>query len=448
MTRADRQPPDARDRDLVRVAGGVLLFATALLLAAPHALAHDRSVSQSSVSVQGTTVSAHVRLRTVDLSALSAEVAAWAHDRAAGRDAASADTLPEALVEALHTHFRVLDERDAPCVPRAPLRLVSEPAELRLRLTFDCAAEPARYVVTPWPVPGHHHLAHVEGGAREGTLIVGETRELSLTTAENPEAESPGVGPAMLAYLRYGAEHAATGWDHVLFVLLLLAFAPRLRDAAVLVTGFTVGHAITLVLAALAVLESRAVAVESLIAASVVLVAAENVARAEARTWARVGAPLLVALGGLGLGLLSGERALVYFAVFAACVAALGVTAAGSDDARAGALPQGNTCGARDAWGRRHARTRLALAVAFGLVHGLGFASGFDAEGPLRVPRLVAFNVGVELAQLGWLALGWPLLRWLGSPEAPRRVRVVQAFSVLAGAAATYACVSRVLVGG
>ena len=119
----------------------------------------------------------------------------------------------------------------------------------------------------------------------------------------------------------------------MLFVLLLLAFAPRLRDAAVLVTGFTMGHAVTLVLAALAVLESRAVAVESLIAASVVLVAAENVARGEARPRVRVLAPLLVALGGLGLGLLSGERALVYFAVFAMCVAALGTptNAPGSD---------------------------------------------------------------------------------------------------------------------
>lgn len=447
MTRADRQPPDARDARVVRAAGGALLFA-ALLLGPSHALAHDRSVSQSSVSVQGSTVSVHVRLRTVDLSALSAEVAAWAHDRAAGRDAAAAEALPEPLVEALHTHFRVLDQRDSACVPRAPLRLVSAPAELRLRLTFDCGAEPARYVVTPWPVPGHHHLAHVEGGAREGALIVGETRELSLTTAENPEAESPGVGPAMLAYLRYGAEHAATGWDHVLFVLLLLAFAPRLRDAAVLVTGFTIGHAITLVLAALAVLESRAVAVESLIAASVVLVAAENVARTEARPRARVLAPLLVALGGLALGVLGGERALVYFAVFAACVAALGVTAADSDDARATHRPQGEASDAHEAGSRRRARTRLALAVAFGLVHGLGFASGFDAEGPLRVPRLVAFNLGVELAQLGWLALCWPLLRWLGSPEAPRRVRVVQAFSVVAGAAAAYACVARVVTGG
>ncbi len=429
MTRSDHQPRDARDARVVRGTWGALLFATALLLAPSHALAHDRSVSQSSVSVQGTAVSAHVRLRTVDLSALSTEVAAWAHDRAAGRDAASGAPLPEALVEALHTHFRVLDRGDVACVPRAPLRLVSEPAELRLRLTFDCAAEPARYVVTPWPVPGHHHLAHVEGDAREGTLIVGETRELSLTMAENPEAEGPGVGPAMLAYLRYGAEHAATGWDHVLFVLLLLAFAPRLRDAAVLVTGFTMGHAITLVLAALAVLESRAVAVESLIAASVVLVAAENVAHGEARARARWLAPLLVALGGLGLGLLSGELAMIHFAVFAACVAALGApTNAPRSD--------------------HQARVRLALAVAFGLVHGLGFASGFDAEGPLRVPRLVAFNVGVELAQLGWLALCWPLLRWLGSPDAARRVRVVQAFSVLAGAAAAYACVSRVFAGG
>jgi hypothetical protein len=268
-------------------------------------------------------------------------------------------------------------------------------------------------------------MAHVDGTTRS-VLAVGETGELSL--AEGPEdAESAGdgagLGPALLAYLRYGATHAATGWDHALFVLLLLAFASRARDAAVLVTGFTLGHALTLGLAALSVLESDTRAVESLIAASVALVAAENVGASESTRARRAAAPGLVAAGALALGALSGQRALVYFGVFAACATA---------------------------WTERTSRAhpRLVFAVAFGLVHGLGFASGFDAQGPFRVGRLVAFNAGVELAQLGWLALAWPVLRALGAPDAPRRLVAVQGFSVITGAFAAYACVARALTLG
>lgn len=50
---------------------------------------------------------------------------------------------------------------------------------------------------------------------------------------------------------------------------------------------------------------------------------------------------------------------------------------------------------------------RAWLVGAFGLVHGLGFASGLAEAGlpeGAAVPALVAFNVGVELAQVGLLA--------------------------------------------
>ena len=64
----------------------------------------------------------------------------------------------------------------------------------------------------------------------------------------------------------------------------------------------------------------------------------------------------------------------------------------------------------------RTARLRVALAFAFGLVHGFGFA-GVLAELELPThrlaPALFGFNVGVELGQLAAVALFWPLLRAL-----------------------------------
>ncbi len=57
---------------------------------------------------------------------------------------------------------------------------------------------------------------------------------------------------------------------------------------------------------------------------------------------------------------------------------------------------------------------RWAIAFIFGLVHGFGFAAVLGEAG-LPADRVVhalfGFNLGVELGQLGVVALLWPLLR-------------------------------------
>lgn len=60
----------------------------------------------------------------------------------------------------------------------------------------------------------------------------------------------------------------------------------------------------------------------------------------------------------------------------------------------------------------RLAELRLPLAFGFGLVHGFGFANvlgELDGGGAGLVPVLAGFNIGVELAQLGIVALVLPL---------------------------------------
>ncbi len=62
---------------------------------------------------------------------------------------------------------------------------------------------------------------------------------------------------------------------------------------------------------------------------------------------------------------------------------------------------------------RRRRRRRWAVAFAFGLVHGVGFASVLRE---LHLPRgglaasLVAFNLGVETGQIAIVAVAFPLL--------------------------------------
>jgi hypothetical protein len=58
-------------------------------------------------------------------------------------------------------------------------------------------------------------------------------------------------------------------------------------------------------------------------------------------------------------------------------------------------------------------RWRLPLAFGFGLVHGFGFANALgeiDAAGVSMLPLLAGFNIGVEIAQLGIVAVVLPLI--------------------------------------
>jgi hydrogenase/urease accessory protein HupE len=159
------------------------------------------------------------------------------------------------------------------------------------------------------------------------------------------------------SYVAIGIEHILTGVDHLLFVAGLLLLVHGRRRLIETITAFTVGHSITLSLAALDVLHVPSRLIELLIALSVFLLAAE-LAR---------------------------------------------------EPAHATSLLR------RRPW---------AMALAFGLLHGLGFASALREVGlpQADVPlALLSFNVGIEIGQLGFVAvllaagaalrtlrIGWP----------------------------------------
>jgi hypothetical protein len=89
---------------------------------------------------------------------------------------------------------------------------------------------------------------------------------------------------------------------------------------------------------------------------------------------------------------------------------------------------------------------RAAVAFAFGLVHGFGFAGVLmEADLPARrlVPALLGFNLGVELGQLLLVALAWPLLAALARRRAPWHRRLAEAGSTATLAVGVYCLVTR-----
>jgi hypothetical protein len=177
------------------------------------------------------------------------------------------------------------------------------------------------------------------------------------------------------------------------FMLGLVLISRRVRDLLFVVTGFTLGHSLTLALAVTGVLRPDPQYIDALVALTIALIGAENIGDSTHRPL-----PVALSLGGLLL-------------VMAALEALGAPIALPLPLLLGGALFSGSylmlTGGLGDA-----ARVRLLVTLVFGLIHGFGFASNLLE---MRLPTdrlaslLVGFNVGVELGQvtvvLGALAL-------------------------------------------
>jgi hypothetical protein len=145
----------------------------------------------------------------------------------------------------------------------------------------------------------------------------------------------------MGTYVVEGIRHILFGADHLLFVLGLLLIVRSGWMLVKTITAFTVAHSITLAIATLGYASAPALPLNAAIALSILFLGPEIV-----RVW-------------------RGETSFTI----------------------------------RHPW---------VVAFAFGLLHGFGFASAMTSAG---LPRqelplaLLSFNVGVELGQLGFVAL-------------------------------------------
>jgi HupE / UreJ protein len=166
--------------------------------------------------------------------------------------------------------------------------------------------------------------------------LLGGRQARGVITAGRPEWTLPRrqtLAQVAAGYLSLGLGHILGGFDHLLFVLGLVLLVASWRKLLWTVSGFTLGHSVTLALAALGLVRVPSRPVEAAIAFSIFWLAVEI---------RREGTSLL----------------------------------------------------------RRHP---AAMASAFGLLHGLGFAGALAEVGLPQgeIPlALASFNVGIELGQV------------------------------------------------
>jgi hypothetical protein len=84
-------------------------------------------------------------------------------------------------------------------------------------------------------------------------------------------------GLQFIPYMYLGAKHMVTGFDHLLFLAGVIFFLYRLKDVALYVSLFALGHSLTLLLGVLGGIRVDPYIVDAIIGLSVVYKAFENI---------------------------------------------------------------------------------------------------------------------------------------------------------------------------
>jgi hypothetical protein len=362
-----------------------LLSVLLLLCLSAAAQAHTRSQASAALEVTGGQVRLTLAIEAREATRLS-----------------MLPGLPGDLAGALRLHYlkttQVLaDGRDCPLSVGAP----GGGGLMRLEMSAACPAGwsnlTLRYGGFFEVARGHIAIVHarIDGEDRGDAVLTKLSGPLSYDRAPGSAAERQA---GFAAFIWLGFTHILEGLDHLCFVLGLLVAAQRLRDAALTLTGFTLGHSATLALSAVDAVRVTPAIVEALIPVTIVCVALEALRRQglaqDFALWA------VAALGGL----LTAATIFGAPPVFALAAAALLLGSALSP-ARA-----------------RGWRTPFLLAAGFGTVHGLAFAETLkELTGPgvNFLTALLGFNLGVEAGQLLAAGIVWGLLQLWAQRHAP-----------------------------
>ena len=119
-------------------------------------------------------------------------------------------------------------------------------------------------------------------------LLDGTTQVVRLSSSETSfiVASAPTTVDVAKTYILFGFEHILEGIDHLLFVACLVFIAGTWKRILITITGFTVAHSFTLSMAALNMMSLPVLAVEAVIALSIVFLAREIVYhRRDTLTW-------------------------------------------------------------------------------------------------------------------------------------------------------------------
>ena len=334
--------------------------------------AHTLSESLSAWQVQGTTVRVQFTVPELEAKRLSES----------GKDVPPVADLGKYLGSKLSVSA---DGQDCPVTENAQV-LSAVTGFFRLEFAYECPSEKNMVLRTDAfydLVPTHTNFAQIQNSKGDffEEILNSDNHVVDLN---GPGGEGDLASAGFLKYIEMGIMHIFTGIDHMSFMLGLVLISRNLRDLLIVITGFTIGHSVTLALAVTGILRPDGQYIDALVAFTIAMIGAENIGDSTHK-------PMWVALSTGGILLLMAVGRWLDFGVTLPVMLLVGGGIFGASYLML-------TGHARDA-----ARIRLVMTLVFGLIHGFGFAANLLQ---MRLPKerlaelLVGFNVGVEIGQV------------------------------------------------
>jgi hydrogenase/urease accessory protein HupE len=107
-------------------------------------------------------------------------------------------------------------------------------------------------------------------------VLLTATSTVAFAHGMSPEDQARILNAGYVEYMRLGATHMLSGYDHLLFLFGVIFFLTRFKDIIKLITAFTIGHSITLVFATLSGITANYYLIDAVIALTVCYKAFDN----------------------------------------------------------------------------------------------------------------------------------------------------------------------------
>ena len=297
------------------------------------------------------------------------------------------DSLEDQLSNHLKKNIKIFSN-EKPCVISSSiLTKRNEDNSIKAMLNFECLETGNTLSIENNSFfdasAGHIHFARIKINSNdwEETIFTSTRKknEFSFISGKNQQSSFE----VFFDYIKLGFEHILLGFDHLAFLMTLLLVSLNLKKVFFTVTGFTIGHSITLALAALGLVQPSSVAIEALIGFTILLVASQALLLEDKKSpiFLKSSIGFLIVLGFASIifgGIVSPLTwlGLIIFMISYSYLVEV----------------------------KKDAETfNPALTLVFGLIHGFGFASVLLELGLPKgkaVSSLFGFNLGVELGQI------------------------------------------------
>ena len=176
----------------------------------------------------------------------------------------------------LSQHLKVTSEGKNCSLIDEIKELNSQEGSLNLSLNFECPSNKEIKIINNALfnlVQSHIHIAriYIDNNLYTEKALFFNDQSIDL----NEEKENNSFSNSFYKFFSLGLDHILSGYDHLLFILGLLLLVTNLKRLLLVITGFTIGHSLTLSLSVINIIQVKASLVEALIGYTIMFVGLE-----------------------------------------------------------------------------------------------------------------------------------------------------------------------------